>query len=277
MKTEENYDVGLGCWDALVARRLMRHGPVELNRMFCDKVSLVRMIVEYKWTTAPDVKLARQLHRLLKWIKLVDPKQYKQSRKQVLADIKAGSNGDLAAYRVYVKLIDNPKIGKKHDDFINELIENSPKTRAAVLKLSERDSVLNKFGLDYRSDYICNDSKNLDILLAKLACVRAFCLYGTELMFKVFRFYLKLQSDKARLGFANVLWSNYSDIVAMYRYRFEARQELFDEAMEVCRSTIDDVRDVYNDSEKMVDKKYKNIEKYKELIRSGQLPVFKKK
>ena len=44
MKTEENYDVSLGCWDSLVARRLMRHGPVELNRMFCDKLSLLRMI-----------------------------------------------------------------------------------------------------------------------------------------------------------------------------------------------------------------------------------------
>ena len=277
MKTEENYDVGLGCWDSLVARRLMRHGPVELNRMFCDKLSLVRMIVEYKWATAPDVKLARKLHRLLQWIKFVDPEQYKQSRKQVLADIKSGSNGDIAGYRAFVKLIDNPKFGKKNDGFINELIANSPKTEEAVLKLSERDNVLCKFGLDYRSDYICNDSKYIDIVLVNLGCLRAFCLYGTELVFKILCFYLKLQSDKARLGFANMLWSDYPDLVSFYQCKFEARQEVFNEAMEVYQSTMDDVRDVYYDSKKAVDKKYKNIEKYKELIKTGQLPVFKKK
>jgi hypothetical protein len=274
---EENYDVGLGCWDSLVARRLMRRGPVELHRMFCDNFSLVRMVVEYKWTTAPDVKLARKLHRLLQWIKLIDPDQYKQSRKQVLADIKAGSNGDIAGYRAFVKLIDNPKLDKKNDSFINELIANSPKTEEAVLKLSERDNVLNKFGLDYRSDYIYNDSKKVDILLVKLACLRAFCMYGTELVFEILCFYLKLQSDKARLEFANILWPDYPDIVSVYEYRFEARQKLFDEAMDVYCSTMDDVRDVYHDSKKLVEQKYENIKKYKELIKSGQLPVFKKK
>ena len=277
MKTEENYDVGLGCLDSLVARRLMRLGPVDLHRMFCDKFSLVRMIVEYKWTTAPDVKLARKLHRLLEWIKFVDPDQYKKSRKQVLADIKAGSNGDMAGYRAFVKLIDNPKLDKKNDSFINELIANSPKTEEAVLKLSERDNALSKFGLDYRSDYIYKDSRKVDVLLINLGCLRAFCMYGTELVFEILCFYLKVQNDKARLDFANMLWSEYPDIVSVYQSRFEARQELFDEAMEVYRSTMDDVRDVYNDSKKALDEKYKNIEKYKELIKSGQLSVFKKK
>ena len=177
----------------------------------------------------------------------------------------------------FVKLIDNPKFGKKNDGFINELIANSPKTEEAVLKLSERDNVLCKFGLDYRSDYICNDSKYIDIVLMNLGCLRAFCLYGTELVFKILCLYLKLQSDKARLGFANMLWSDYHDLVSFYQCKFEARQEVFNEAMEVYQSTMDDVRDVYYDSKKAVDKKYKNIEKYKELIKSGQLPVFKKK
>jgi hypothetical protein len=40
---------------------------------------------------------------------------------------------------------------------------------------------------------------------------------------------------------------------------------------------MDDARDVYHDSKKLVEQKYENIKKYKELIKSGQLPVFKKK
>ncbi len=274
---QEKPDVGFGVFDSLVARRLMRHGPVELNRMFSDDWSVVRAIVKYKWITAPDVKLARKIHRLLKWIKIVDPVHYKLSRKQILEDIKLGANGDVAGYKEFVRLIDNPEFNKKHDSFINELIENSPKTKVVVLKLSERDDVLQKFHLDYRSDYIVNDSKKVDFLLLKLAFLRVFCTHGIEFFLKFLYVYLILQNDKAKLGFANLLWSDCPDLIASYQYNLELQQEAYEKAKDVWRETIDECLDVYYNSEKMVDKKYENIKRYKSLIESGQLPVFKKK
>ena len=43
-----------------------------------------------------------------------------QARKEMLAAIKEGSNGNLTGYREFVKLIDNPQIGKRYDDFVSD-------------------------------------------------------------------------------------------------------------------------------------------------------------
>ena len=179
----EEYISSFGCFDGMIARRLLRRGPAEIESLYDNPSPLLRAIVEYKWRQEPDVKLARQLNWLLRCAKHVGPQEYKQARKEMLAAIKEGSNGNLTGYREFVKLIDNPQIGKRYDDFVSELIENSPKTKQVVLKLSARDDELSKFNLDYRSDYIANDSKIFDIIGVQAIFLWAFCKRGLDLKF----------------------------------------------------------------------------------------------
>lgn len=278
--TEDVVDVGasLGCLDGLFAKRLMRCGPTEVHRMFNKKSPLFSAVVEYKWNSAPDVVLARKLNRLLRWVKFVDPEQYKQYKKQILTDIKADGGNDDAGYREFVQLIDNPKLGKKrYDGFVAELLDNSPKTRDAVLKLSERDAVLAQFGLDYRSDYIVNDSKKIDVLLLKMMFFLVFCRCNANLIFKYIRSWVRLNNDKARLEVAGVLWTDWPEMIAVYQRQYNAQQELYDFTKKTYRHTVNETKESYKEAEKNIDIKHQSIARYKELIKTGQLPVFKKK
>lgn len=276
---KENADIelGLGCLDGLFARRLARRGPAEAFRMVQGKSPWFRAVVEYKWNNAPDVKLARKINRLLRWIKFVDASQYKQYKKQILSDIKSGSGGNLDGYREFVRLINNPKIGKNYEGFVSELIDNSPKTRDIFLKLSERDVVLNYFRLDYRSDYMVNDSKTVDIWIAKAMFLYTFLRYDSELMWKCMRIGMRLRGDIARLNVAKVLWGDYPNVVNMYQSQLDAQQELYDTAIKSYQNTIDETRKLYKETEQNIDKKHKNIARYKELIQTGLLQPFKKK
>ena len=273
----KEYVSSFGCFDGMIARRLLRRGPAEIESLYDNPSPLMRAIVEYKWHQEPDVKLARQLNWLLRCAKHVGPQEYKQARKEMLAAIKDGSNGNLTGYREFVKLIDNPQIGKRYDDFVSELIENSPKTKQAVLKLSARDDELSKFNLDYRSDYIANDSKIADIIRIRALFLGAFCKNGTSLWWSYFLIYLGLQSDKAQLEFAKILWPDNENMVGIYQAYYDEQYELYDAVSTIYQDTVEEVRRLYEQTEKEIDKKYQGIAKYKELIRTKQLSPFKKK
>ncbi|MFQ6729774.1 MAG: hypothetical protein ACLRFK_01825 [Alphaproteobacteria bacterium] len=266
-----------GCFDGMIARRLLRRGPAEIESLYDNPSPLMRAIVEYKWRQEPDVKLARQLNWLLRCAKYVGPQEYKQARKEMLAAIKEGSNGNLTGYREFVKLIDNPQIGKRYDDFVSELIENSPKTKRVVLKLSARDDELSKFNLDYRSDYIANDSKIFDIIGVQAIFLWAFCKRGLDLKFKHCLIRWKLENDKVRLACIKFLLPDNKNIVDLYQNVYEDQQELYQEVSKIYQNTIKEVRSLYQQTEKDIDEKYQGIARYKELIRTKQLAPFKKK
>ena len=273
----ENYNVGLGWLDGFFANRLKRRGPVEFYWMKKGQSRLFRMVVEYKWNNSPDVKLARKLNRILRWVKFIDASQYKQIRKQVLYDIKQGAHGDMDAYNAYVKMIDNPKIGKNYDDFVCEILADSPKTDSVICKFVERDLELQKFNLDYRSDYIVNDSKKIDIWISKAIFLYTFLRCDANLMWKCIRIGMRLQGDIARLNVAKFLWGDFPHIINAYQARLDAQQELYNTATELYQKTVDDTRKAYKKAEKNIEKKYAGIAQYKELIRTGQLSKFVKR
>ena len=51
----------------------------------------------------------------------------------------------------------------------------------------------------------------------------------------------------------------------------------YDFTKQAYQTTVDDTRHFYNESAKEIEKKHNSIERYKELIRTGQLQPFKKK
>ena len=273
----KEYVSSFGRFDGWVARRLLRRGPDEIVRMYDNPSPLMRAIVEYKWRQKPDVKLARELNRVLKFGKILNPEGYDLTKKVILDEIKSYSKGDLAGYRKFVKLIDNPNIGKNYESFVSDLAENSPKTRNAIIKLSERDEELSKFGLDYRADYIVNDSKIADIIMIRALFLGAFCKNGTSLWWSYFLIYLGLQSDKAQLEFAKILWPDNENMVGIYQAYYDEQYELYDAVSTIYQDTVEEVRRLYEQTEKEIDKKYQGIAKYKELIRTKQLSPFKKK
>ena len=102
-------------------------------------------------------------------------------------------------------------------------------------------------------------------------------MYGTGLMFRYWWIYFCLQNEKARLTIAKCLWADYPDVINVYQYRFEARQDMCDKADKIYQDAIDGVYNVYHESMKMIERKHNDIKRYKELIKTGVLPVFKKK
>ena len=273
----EEHISNFGRFDGLIARRLLRRGPEEISRIYDNPSPLMRAIVEHRWAQEPDVKLALQLNRILRYAKYIGPQKYKQIRTEMLAAIKEGSNGDMTGYREFVKLIDNPQIGEQYDNFLSELLEKSPKTKAVILKLGERNKELIKFGLDYRADYIANDSKFFDTVNTQAIFLWAFCRRGFELKFKCFLMRMRLKNDEARLACIKFLLPDYENIIEVYQRNFNERQKIYDEASKVYQGAVKDVRDLYQQTEKDIDEKYQGIARYKELIRTKQLAPFKKK
>ena len=273
----EEQNVNLGRWDSVFARRMMRRGPVEVHRMLNDNSPLFSAIVRFKWDMQPDVRMARELNRILNSIKQIEPDKYEEYEQQILGAVKSGVHGCENVYEKYVKLINNPEIGKNYDDFVFELIDNSPKTRSAFWKLAERDDELTRFNLDFRMDYMYKDSKKLDILLLKLVFFMAFWRCNSELIFRCIRIYLRLQNDEARLCVAKVLWPDAPRLVNWYQCQYDAQFELYDNARKCYQSTIDDTRCCYDESKEYIEKKHDDIKRYKELIQTGQLAPFKKK
>lgn len=273
----EDLNVNLGRWDGVIAKRMLRRGPVEVYHMLNDNSLLFSVIVRFKWEMLPDVRLARELNRILASVKQMEPNKYQEFRQQILNTVKSGLHGDEDKYKRYVKLIDNPDVDKNFDEFVIELIENSPKTREVFWKLSARDDELKRFNLDYRIDYIVNDSKKIDLLLVKLVFFMAFWHGNAELILRYIRTCIKMRNDKARLAVARILWPDVPRLVNLYERNYKVQQELYDFTKQAYQTTVDDTKQFYNESVKEIEKKHNSIERYKELIRTGQLQPFKKK
>ena len=63
----------------------------------------------------------------------------------------------------------------------------------------------------------------------------------------------------------------------LVQQEFSTKQELYDFTKQAYQTTVDDTKQFYNESVKEIEKKHNSIERYKELIRTGQLQPFKKK
>ena len=124
---------------------------------------------------------------------------------------------------------------------------------------------------------IVNDSKKIDLLLVKLVFFMAFWHGNAELILRYIRTCIKMRNDKARFEMARILWPDVPRLVNLYERNYETQQELYDFTKQAYQTTVDDTRQFYNESVKEIEKKHNSIERYKELIRTGQLQPFKKK
>ena len=266
------------CLDGWIARRLMRRGPEGVSQLLEGTDPVLWAVVAHKWYREPGISRLCRLSRWTEFLKQISPEDYRQMMEVVFADILAESNGDIEGANRFIELAQNPGIDKNYERFVDELIKNSPKTRDVILKLEKRMSVLEKLGLDLCSDYEAGDSKKWDLLSAKIKTLYAFFIGNAELFYRWFRVYVKLQNNKARLKVANVLWDDVNPgFVDVYRNNVRLCQNLYNAVQEAYNTNIELTRESYKEIKRIIDSKYKNIEKYKEMIRTKQLEPFNKK
>ena len=276
MVTEHNADFGR--LDGWVARRLMRRGPNGVTQLLEGTDPVLWAVVAHKWNREPGIRKLRFLAMRMGLLKQISPEDYQKVMDIVLTSILVDNNGDIESARRFLKLAENPGIDKNYEWFVDKLIKNSPQTRGVILKLEERMDVLEKLGLSLYSDYEVNDSKKLDLLSAKIKILYLFFTCNATLFYRWFQVYIKLQNDKARLGVARALWDDVNpDLVGVYKQNLQSQQKMYDEVQQAYAKNIKITRRSYNQIEQITDEKYKNIEKYKEMIRTKQLEPFKKK
>lgn len=276
MVTEHNADFGR--LDGWVARRLMRRGPNGVTQLLEGTDPVLWAVVAHKWNREPGIRKLRFLAMRMGLLKQISPEDYQKVMDIVLTSILVDNNGDIESARRFLKLAENPGIDKNYEWFVDGLIKNSPQTRGVIIKLEERMDVLEKLGLSLYSDYEVNDSKKLDLLSAKIKILYLFFTCNATLFYRWFQVYIKLQNDKARLGVARALWNDVNpDLVGVYKQNLQSQQKMYDEVQQAYAKNIKITRRSYNQIEQITDEKYKNIEKYKEMIRTKQLEPFKKK
>ena len=276
MVTEHNADFGR--LDGWVARRLMRRGPNGVTQLLEGTDPVLWAVVAHKWNREPGIRKLRFLAMRMGLLKQISPEDYQNVMDIVFTSILADNNGDIESARRFLKLAENPGIDKNYEWFVDGLIKNSPQTHGVILKLEERMDVLEKLGLSLYSDYEVNDSKKLDLLSAKIKILYVFFTCNVTLFYRWFQVYIKLQNDKARLGIARALWDDVNpDLVGVYKQNLQSQQKMYDEIQQAYAKNIKITRRSYNQIEQITDEKYKNIEKYKEMICTKQLEPFKKK
>lgn len=269
------YNINLGRWESFFAKRIMTKGPDELMRICAGKSPLFNAVVKYKWHQDPFVKNARAVARRLRVLKFVDKASYSLVKATVLKSVRDVEKNE-EVYREFLSLIEYPGFNKRFNRLIDDVFAFNSKLNDVSLKLFDRIDELESYGLLYNADYEKGGSKKLDLVSANMSFQWLLCKIRFPFEVKYAKQFCQTLFSEIVHGASLCLFPGEPRFQEYCQKLVWTERYMLNECQNALDSVDESVAELFEEQARVLDKKYADMARYKDMIATKQLAKFQK-